>query len=186
MNDTEIIELLFERAEAALHEVSLKYSRLYTGVIREVLSDDCDRDECANDVLLALWNSIPPNRPTSLCAYVCKLARHIAIDKLRYNTRQKRATGYTIMLSELEDCIPEKEPIDDMTVRDETIRAVLSDFIRGLDPETEILFVRRYIYLESVTSLAERFGFDENRVSVKLYRARKKLKKLLEKEDINI
>ena len=66
------------------------------------------------------------------------------------------------------------------------IRAVLSEFIRGLDAETEILFVRRYIYLESVAELATRFGMNRNSVSVKLYRARKKLKKILEKEGIQI
>ena len=61
------------------------------------------------------------------------------------------------------------------------ISGVISDFIKSLDPESEILFVRRYIYLESVASLAKRFEMDENHVSVKLYRARKKLKKALEK-----
>lgn len=186
MNDRKIIELMWERSETALCELSQKYSRLYKAVLREILGDDSDADECANDVLLAVWNSIPPNRPDSLPSYVCKLARRIGIDRLRHNTRQKRNTGYTIMLSELEDCLPSEEPSDDAEERSELIRSVLSDFVRGLDPETEILFIRRYIYLESVTELAERFEMKENHVSVKLYRARKKLKKLLEKEGISL
>ena len=66
MDDNRIIELLFERAETALNEVSHKYSRLYKGIIREVLSDECDVEECENDVLMAVWNTIPPNRPDSL------------------------------------------------------------------------------------------------------------------------
>jgi len=186
MDDNRIIELLFERAETALNEVSHKYSRLYKGIIREVLSDECDIDECANDVLLAVWNTIPPNRPNSLTAYICKIARRIGINRLKYNTRQKRNTGYIVMLSELDDCLPAEEPIDDSDERSEIIQAVLSDFLRDLDPETEILFVRRYMYLESVAELARRFELDENRVSVKLYRARKKLKKVLEKEGIKV
>lgn len=186
MDDNRIIELLFERAENALDEVSHKYSRLYKGIIREVLSDECDLDECANDVLLAVWNTIPPNKPDSLLAYICKIARRIGIDRLRYNTREKRDTGYMVMLSELDDCLPAEEPVDDSEERSEIIRTVLSDFLRSLDPETEILFVRRYIYLESVTSLAERFELVENHISVKLYRARKKLKKVLEKEGIKV
>ena len=88
------------------------------------------------------------------------------------------------MLSELDDCLPATTPLDDGDERSELIRSVLSDFIRSVDPETEILFVRRYIYLETVADLAKRFELDENRVSVKLYRARKKLKKVLEKEGI--
>lgn len=186
MDDNRIIELLFERAENALDEVSHKYSRLYKGIIREVLSDECDIDECANDVLLAVWNTIPPNRPNSLSAYICKIARRIGINRFKYNTRQKRNTGYIVMLSEFDDCLPAEEPIDDSDERSEIIRSVFSDFLRSLDPETEILFVRRYMYLESVVELAQRFELDENRISVKLYRARKKLKKVLEKEGIKV
>ena len=186
MDDNRIIELLFERAENALDEVSHKYSRLYKGIIREVLSDECDVEECENDVLMAVWNTIPPNRPDSLSPYVCKIARRIGINRFKYNTRQKRNTGYIAMLSELDDCLPADEPIDDSNESSERIRSILSDFIRSLDPETEILFVRRYMYLESVTDLAKRFELDENRISVKLYRARKKLKKVLEKEGIKV
>ena len=186
MDDNRIIELLFERAENALDEVSIKYSRLYKWIIREVLSDEGDVEECENDVLMAVWNTIPPNRPDSLSSYICKIARRISINRFKYSTRQKRNTGYTVMLSELGDCLPVDEPIDDGDERSELIGVLLSDFIRSLDPETEILFVRRYMYLESVTDLAKRFELDENRISVKLYRARKKLKKVLEKEGIKV
>ena len=186
MDDQKIIELLFLRTESVLNEISFKYSRLYTGIIREIISDERDAQECANDVLLAVWNSIPPNSPQNLSAYICKLARRIGIDRFRRNTADKRGGGCDVSLSELEECLPSEASFGDQRDQSDVIRSVLSDFIRGLDPETEILFVRRYIYLESVMSLAERFDLEENRVSVKLSRARKKLKKLLEKEGIRI
>lgn len=186
MDDVRIIDLLFERAEGALAEVEKKYSRLYMSILRGIVSDDGDREECANDVLLAVWSSIPPHRPNSLSAYVCKIARRIGIDRFRYNTSKKRNSEYTQTLSELEDCLPPEEAGEDSEGHSTAIRTVLSDFLRTQDPETEILFVRRYVYLESVSELAARFDLDENRVSVKLYRARKKLKKLLEKEGIKV
>ncbi len=186
MDDSRIIKMLFERNEIALEEVSHKYSRLYKGIIREVLSNECDIEECGNDVLLAVWNSIPPNNPTNLTTYICKIARRIGVDKLRYNTRLKRNTGYTVMLSELGDCLPAEKTTESRNDDGETIRSVISSFLRSLEPETEILFVRRYMYLESVTEMAKRFDLDENRISVKLYRARKKLRKMLEKEGVII
>ncbi len=185
MDDNRIIELLFEREENALNEVAYKYSALYKRIIRGVLSDEYDIDECANDVLLAVWNSIPPNRPHSLCAYICKIARRIGIDRLRYNTGKKRNSAYTVILSELDDCLPAEDFSCD-SGDGELIGKVISEFLEELDPETEILFVRRYMYLESVAELAVRFKISENRISVKLYRARKKLKKMLEKEGIKI
>ena len=63
MDDVRIVELLFERTDTALEEISNKYSRLYKGIIRGVLGDECDVEECANDLLLAVWNTIPPNKP---------------------------------------------------------------------------------------------------------------------------
>ena len=187
MDDNTIIELLLQRAEAALSEISCKYARLYRQTIREILGDECDVDECANDVLLAVWNSIPPNRPDSLPAYLRTLARRIGIDRLRYNTRQKRNTGYLVMLSELEECLPAEKPTEPPhDEQSERIRLILSDFVCSLNPGTQVLFVRRYVYLESVASLAERFGLSENHVSVRLYRARKALRKTLEQEDIRL
>ena len=186
IEDKRIIDLLFARSENALDELSCKYSRLYRNILRQLLGNESDAEECANDVLLAVWNSIPPNRPDNLPAYLCKIARRIGINRARYRTRQKRNADYTVLLSELDDCIPDRDSPDGQETEGETIRAVLSDFLRGLDKETRVLFVRRYIYLETVASLAERFGLSENHVSVKLFRARKKLKKLLEKEEIFI
>ncbi len=186
MEDKEIIDLLFARSDNALDELSEKYSRLYKGILGKMLCDACDAEECANDVLLAVWNSIPPNRPDHLPAYLCRIARNVGVNRIRYNTRQKRDSGYTVMLSELEDCIPDQKGSDGLNTEGAYIRSALSDFLRGLDAETRILFIRRYIYLETVTSLAERFELSENHISVKLFRAIKKLKRLLQKEDIHL
>lgn len=57
MDDLKIIELLFKRSEEALQEITPKYSRFYEGIIRKSLHDDFDVEECANDVLLAVWNT---------------------------------------------------------------------------------------------------------------------------------
>ena len=181
MDDNKIVEMLFGRDERALEEINQKYSRLYTGVLRETCRDESDVSECANDCLLAVWNSIPPNRPNNLGSYVCKLARRIGINRYRHNTRQKRGEGYTSLLGELEDCIPDSS-CDLTAIPEGKIKKIIENFIKSLDAQTRILFVRRYIYLESVASLAERFEMRENLVSVKLYRARERLAKILREE----
>ena len=84
-----------------------------------------------------------------------------------------------MMLSELTDILPDRsmEEVGDISDR---IGRVVSDVLRALEADTRILFVRRYFYMESVRTLSERFGMSENVISVKLYRARKKLKKELQ------
>ena len=178
MEDYQIIIMLFERREEALQALSQKYSRLYHKILLQILENESDAEECENDLLLAVWNSIPPNDPHNLPAYLCKIARRIGIDKFRYLSRKKRNTGYTLSLSELEECLPDPDgqPWDEDSGQ---IRQVLTEFVRQLDPETQVLFIRRYVYLESVASLAQRFELKENYIAVKLYRARKKLRKAL-------
>ena len=186
MDDRIIIEQLWERSETALALLEQAYSPLYRSILHSVLGDDCDIEESANDLLLAVWNSIPPNRPDSLPAYICKLARRIGIDRFRNSTRQKRSSGYTVALSELEECLPDREPADEYASQSALIRDVLNEFLHSLDPETQILFIRRYVYLETLTDLALRFEMKENRISARLYRAKKKLKQMLEKEGISL
>ena len=184
MEDHQILAALWSRDQSALNAVSAKYKGLYASILREILDDPQDVEECGNDTLMAVWNSIPPNRPDNLAAYLCTLARRIAIDRLRYHTRQKRGRGYAVALSELENCLPDhKAGAQEDSLH---IRKVLSQFLRELDPVTRVLFIRRYVWLESVENLAGRYRFSENAVSVRLYRARKKLKKVLEKEEIDI
>ena len=185
MEDDQIIMMLFERSEGALELLAQKYAGVYKRTLWEVLRDENDVDECANDVLLAVWNSIPPNDPQNLPAYLCRIARRIGIDKLRYRTRKKRDSAYTVSLSELENCLPDSGGLPGQE-DGRQIRRVLSAFVRQLEPETQVLFVRRYVYLESVANLAERFSLGENYIAVKLYRARKKLKQHLKKEGISL
>lgn len=182
MDDVKIVDMLFLRSEKALEELSDKYSALCASIMKKILDNDEDIEECVNDVRLAVWNSIPPSRPDNLKAYLCTLSRNAAINRLKYNKRQKRSDGYTVMLSELDECIPsEDEPLDAHFER-ERLRRVLSDFLRELDAQTRVLFVRRYVYFETPAELAQRFAVNTNNINVKLHRARKKLQKILEKE----
>lgn len=183
MEDRQIIDLLFARDELGLKITEEKYGQLCRSILRQALSDPSDIDECTNDVLMALWNSIPPNCPDHFPSYISRIARRIGVNRFKHNTRQKRNVQCTVLLSELEDCIP---AADRVQTRQEArqLRQVLNAFLQALDPQTRVLFIRRYYYLETVKSLAKRFGVSANFVSVRLHRARSALRKLLEKEGI--
>ncbi|MGN0493837.1 MAG: RNA polymerase sigma factor [Acutalibacteraceae bacterium] len=184
IEDFEIVELLFNRNESGLGEISQKYKALYRNIIKQFLEREEDIAECENDVLMALWSSIPPNCPNKLPSYICRIARNIGINKYKYNTRAKRTAGYELVIEELSECIPDVSISSDHTValEEKELIEVLTRLIETLDTKTRTLFVRRYYYLETVESLAKRYGISQNKVSVTLCRARKKLKALLEKE----
>lgn len=183
MEDRQIIDLLFARDERGLTHTEEKYDPLYRSILRRALSDPLDIDEGANDVLLSIWNSIPPNFPNHFPSYICRIARRIGINRFKHNTRQKRNTECDILLSELEGCIPAPDRLEK---RQESmqLRHLLNRFLEELDPQTRVLFLRRYYYLEPVKSIAQQLGVSANVVSVRLHRARATLRTLLEKEGV--
>ena len=81
MTDEEIISLFFERSEQAISELAAKHGKAVARIVRNILSDEEDVKECVNDTWLGVWNSIPPNRPDPLRAYVCRIARNLAAKK---------------------------------------------------------------------------------------------------------
>ena len=185
MDDKKILDLLFARDETGLMLTEEKYARMYNAILRRALSDESDVAECGNDVLMALWNSIPPHYPNQYAAYICRIARRIGINRYQHNTRQKRGSGYTVSLSELESCIPSPDRLQQKEDARQLYQA-LNTFLHDLDDQTRVLFLRRYFYLESVKELSQRFALTENSISVRLHRARKVLRSHLEKEGVHI
>ena len=84
MEDRKIIELYNSRAEDAVTETEKKYGKLISFVIGKVLKNQSDVEECEIDTYLGVWNTIPPNKPDNLKAYVLKIARYQAIKRYDY------------------------------------------------------------------------------------------------------
>ena len=104
MEDENIIALYWERCETAIRETQTKYGRLCRTIVGRVLSSREDTEECLDDVYVALWDSIPPQRPVSLPAYIGKTARNTALKRLEYYTAKKRSAAI-LSLEELGDCV---------------------------------------------------------------------------------
>lgn len=77
MEDKEIIELFFDRSESALSETAAKYGTYIRAIAQNILNNHQDAEECVNDTLMRAWNSIPPNKPDFLGAYLGLSLIHI-------------------------------------------------------------------------------------------------------------
>ncbi len=181
MEDTKITELFFSRDRSAVGELWKKYGKRAEAVAKNTLGDARDAEECCNDALLAVWQRIPPERPECLGAYLLKIVRKISVSRLRKNTAQKRGTGADVLLSELDDCVPDGFDVSER-VEARELSAVINVWLRGLDPCDRTLFVQRYFSGEQVNDLAAAFGEKPGAVSVKLFRLRQDLKKTLIRE----
>ena len=183
MDDKKIVDLFFERKEAAISELSVKHGNLFRKIAYNVLGNDADAEECINDAYLAVWNAIPPNQPLSLAAFVSKIVRNIAVTRYHRQTAEKRNSHYDVALDEILDYIPS----DDRDSADTTeLSEAFNAFLGTLHEEDCALFVKRYWYGESVTDLAAEWEMTPHYISVKLSRTREKLRKFLEKRGISI
>ena len=182
MNDKDIIQLFFARSQQALTELSQKYGKLCFHIALNILKCNEDAEECENDTYLKTWNSVPPDNPTYLNAYVSRIVRNLALSKYRYNHRKMRDNHLQVYLSELQDCIPASQDVE--TSADDTVNYAIYDFLLKQDFITRVLFIQRYFYMESISNLSRKYGLKESNISTKLNRTRAKLKQYLEGEGV--
>lgn len=183
MEDKRIIELFWERSETAIGECAKKYGRYLRRIALNVLGNVQDCEEVENDTYLRAWNSIPPEKPTSLKGYLAVICRNLACNRYNINTAKKRGERENV-LSELSETVPEADSRD--FNEDFALRKAIEKFLFSLDEKTRNIFLQRYFYLYPLAAIARGNGMKESAVSMLLFRTRKKLKEYLQKEDIDI
>jgi len=182
LEDLKIIDLYFERDEAAITETSVKYGAYCHTVSWNVLRDTEDAEECVNDTWLHTWNAIPPTRPNSLKAFVGRIARNLSLNRLKEKNAKKRGNGDNdLALEELDEFISAGATVED-EVEGKLLSEEINRFLSTLPKNMRIAFVQRYFYFSSVREIAEDCGFTENNVKSLLFRSRNRLKEHLERE----
>ena len=184
MDDLEIIELYFCRDEKALTETARKYGNYCYTVAFNVLNSIEDSKETVNDTYFELWNTIPPERPTVLSAFIGKITRRLAIGRWRKNTAVKRGGGeFEATLDELSECISDNANVEKI-VEGKLVVSTINEFLKKLPDTERNVFICRYWYADSVKSVAKQFGFSESKVKSMLMRTRTKLKQKLAEEGL--
>ena len=181
MEDSRIISLLFQRDERAISEIERKYGTFCYSIALNILTINADAEECVNDTYLQAWNTIPPQRPDKLGAWLGRVVRNIAINLWNKNHRQKRYAGMEKLLNELEDCIPSPVTVEHK-IEERELTQFLNTWLASLSDDDRILFVRRYWNGETVNGLAAEYRVPPGNMAKRMYRLRQNLKVKLERE----
>ena len=181
MKDNEIVALFFERDETAIVESQKAYGKYCTAVAMNILDSRSDAEECVNDTWLKAWQSIPPERPYDLKAFLGRITRNLSLDRFRALRRHKRNRDLEVAMEELSEAIP----LPDDT-KDSLLKQLLNEFLAQTDSLNRRLFVGRYWHGYTVIKLAQHYGMSENAVSHRLSRTRAALKEFLEKEGYRV
>ena len=181
MEDRGIIELFWNRDEAAICELSRKYSGYCYKIAWNLLKNHEDAEECLNDTWYAAWGYIPPKRPAVLSAFVGRITRGLAIDCFRRKQAAKRVDGHiSDVCGEMEElCF--SYAVEEKMAEKELIHTI-ETFLRQLSDADRDIFIRRYWYLDSIKDIAKRHGVSQGCIKTNLCRNRKKLYRILKQE----
>ncbi len=186
MDDSVIIELFRSRSEEAIKEAQKKYGDYCFHIAFEIIRNREDAEECVNDAMLRAWESIPPNEPEYLGAYLGRIVRNLAIDRLKETTAQKRGLGEVPLdISELEDFIFQPGSVWE-EIDEKVLIGIINSFLDEQKKLYRIVFMQKYWYLMEIKKIAELNGISESKTASILHRLHKKLKKRLEKEGYTI
>ena len=184
MEDSDIIEAYFRRDEDAIAETKVKYGPHLYNLSFNIVKNREDAEECESDTYMKAWNSIPPARPAFLCAWLSKITRNLSLDRLK-EKRQARHDAVTVAISEeMAECIASPDGIE-QTLDDCTLERVINTYLESCDKIRRFAFVRRYYFGDDYGEIAKYTGKTKNNVRTMLYRMRRELRELLEKEGIS-
>jgi len=182
VKDAKIIELFFQRDEQALKETDTAYGRKLYALSNNILNNREDAQECVSDTYMETWKSIPPKRPQYFYAFLASICRHLSFNRLDWRLAAKRNAEVVALTQEMEMCIPDTRQEAEMDRQE--LRRVLESFLDELAKENRLIFLRRYLYADTVAQIAERYGISESKVKTQLHRTRAKLRNHLSREGI--
>lgn len=179
--DEEIVEMYWQREEAALMETDKKYGKYLFKIANNIVNNVQDSEECLNDTYLGTWNSIPPQRPNLFLVFLSKIMRNVAVDKYRKNTSARRAPSSLIQsLDELDESIAYSPSVEEEYAIDALSR-LLNEWLGGLTESERFLFVCRYYYADPIQDIARMLGVSERTVFRQLSALKNSLRDHLKK-----
>lgn len=184
MEDSQIIELFFARKEDAIRHTEETYGRRLFSLADNIVKNHEDAEESVSDTYWKAWDTIPPHKPAYFFAYLARICRNFALDRLDWKNASKRKAEVVSLTAEMELCVPDRTR--DKELAGKELGIILDAFLRTLSKDNRVIFMRRYWYVDTIGEIAARYGISESAVQMRLNRTKTKLRAYLEKEEIQI
>ena len=184
MTDQQIISLFQARDESAVTALSEKYRKTCMRIAKNHLRSAEDAEECVNDVMLKLWQSIPPAEPRSLEAFIVTVTQRTALNMAATQHAQKRGGGMAAAsLDEIAEAVPARESVEGL-ISQRMLTAAVERFLDTLSEDAQTIFVERYHNETAPRDIAKKFGLSGAHVRKSLMQTRRKLKRFLIQEGL--
>lgn len=186
MEDRTIIDLFWARQEQAIAETEQKYGSYCRTIAENILKNRQDAEECVNDTWLRAWNTMPPQRPNILSAFLGRITRNLSLDCYKaYHTDKRGGGQLPLILDELSECLSDGKTTEDLVESAELSR-IVDRFLRTLPEKEYCIFLRRYWYADTTREIAQRYRMSEGTIKSMLHRTRNKLCTYLKQEGVEL
>jgi RNA polymerase sigma-70 factor, ECF subfamily len=171
---------LAARDEQALAELIEIITPWLLGIAQGLLSDPDEAEEVVQEVFSVVWNRIGqvPADPRGLLAWVLRIARNRAIDRLRSRRRRQQKAAHLLAQGRDDEPVAAVEPNEAGTPGwqvHRTIHAALA----ALPPEQEAVIRLAYFHGLTHSAIAGRLGIPIGTVKTRLRLAVEKLRLVL-------
>ncbi len=184
VSEEDALQRLMKQDPTGLEALMRQYGALVLHVIRQVLTYEPsgDIEECATDVWLAVWQKADrfDGQRAPFRAWVCLLARHAAIDRLRrkadpafpaLSLDDDRLTAIQHDMQDIPELMEAQEEAEARSIR-------LNQALARLPEADRSLMIRRYFFFEPIPDLARDAGVSRAAIDNRLTRIRKRLRTL--------
>jgi RNA polymerase sigma factor (sigma-70 family) len=170
MSDQDLVQLSMQRDEQAYQNLINRYRYQITSYILHLLNfQRQDADEVASETWVKIYQNLSQYNPhKSFSAWVYRIAHNASIDTIRRNSRVYTRDISTIRESQISTVIDWDKPSSD------EIKYVLDN----LKPEDKDLLTMKYTQDLTVPEIAAALSLSNTLVSVKLFRARVRARKI--------
>ena len=173
MTEAKALALLQKGDQQALAWFIDRYSAYVGAIVNSILQGSMSRadvEEVTADVFVTLWKGAEKLVPLNLKGYLSRVARSLALQKLR-ERKQELPLEEDILI------LPEDSLIERLD-REQRNLLVRRAVLALTQPDREI-FLRHYYYCQSVAVIAERLQMNPSTVKTRLRRGREKLRQHL-------
>ena len=171
MDDRQLMASIAGGDEAALQALLRRFTPLFLYILRPILPDERDREECLADISLRIWQGAGSfdGAKGSLNGWLTALTRNAALNRARHAR----------MDAPLEETVPHTGGSAEEELLRRERQQRLQAAIAGLLPEERSLFYRKYYYCQSTAQMAAELSLTERAVEGRLYRLRQTLRQQL-------
>jgi RNA polymerase sigma-70 factor, ECF subfamily len=184
LSDAELVRRCIERDAAAVRELTRRYNQRLYRIARSILGDAADAEDAVQDVYLKAFGSLEHFRGE---AAVGTWLTRIAINEALGRARRRRptiawepsseATLHPHMLYHS----PSASPDPEMSMAHQEMQSLLERSIDALPEPLRLVFVARFVEGLSVEETADLLAIRPETVKTRAHRARRRLKRDLER-----